>query len=1535
MTPTAVIQNAGSSVSSSAQVNFTITEYGVGQVYNQTITLSNANTYSVPPAFGQETVTFPSFTPTAYNIYEDTITVYNLQPVADQYPGNNQNSDEWTCAPPNDIKAVTVINPPNKSSTQVDVATPISVRFRNLGANNQTHVPVSVQVHNHSGAVVFRDTIIIPNWPSGPLGGNSDGTQDYSTSGQGPGKGSYYDTAFPATPSWTPSTLGVDTIFGIALMYTSSGANVNDQLSADDTTISTTPILPEYDAAAIAVVNPAPGQEEAYNTSWPPAGLFQDVGVVDLFQVLIVAQIHRCSDGALVFQSDTTETALNVDDGQVRFYFPTVSGPYNIANILPGCYNLCVIADYDGDINYVNDTACEQFSIIDRLKGDYYVGVGRQFQTIHQAIDTMKFRGIGANVRLILTDPVYNETGNTDASTPQGALDLRGIRGLSDTSTVTWIPYPGQTPHINISGPQPYSIYYGDGFPGYMNWEGYNPSTVPSPDLAVAEPAKRGMIITSNQSAAGAAFGIEMGASHITLKDLVIHGNGMYANDSDAVIRIFNDHSFFTFQTGIRDTIAMNHEIINNCELGNAKYGIYDHGYHDAFDPQQGVYRSWKNYDNMFIRNTIGTTANPLSYAGIQFNGENGLVISHNNITNINASVIPQGGGITQNVYGILSPNMNTYVGPAVNPAWPADTGNVTQTLVNANLIKDLTTLAGNCHGISITQGTWVYTSTGLTSISSVLPVVTQNRIVNNMILDLWTGSGKVFPIKMMTSSPTYSTDRDSVFNNSISTTNATQNITIQYAKHVFLWDNIIQNTGSGPSTNYWLEVPRPYANAISSDYNLFDLHGANTFASVTEYDVRYGTVFQTASFLQLQDWRDYIGQDMHSLTGNPLFATPAMGTDSLHMPPALTYIESPAANTGAWLGTSTQSTDFDGNGRLAQNGTVDIGAQEWDAFQYTNDLAVEEIVQPVGFSQTSDTVVVTTASPLWINAVVRNLSSVGVYNVPVKATVQRSINGSWTTIGTYTSEPMTWAVDQSQNVVFQGPALTSSNDTGVFQVTVTVPNDQNNANNSQSTVFRILLKQNAVLVSYNGATTSGISNLDSVEVALNRLGVPFDTIDRNAPKGLPNSTIIDYTPWWTLVWAMGDPGVAPVSGQPTGQGGLSLQETDEVTRYLNAGLSYAKKSMVIAGQNIAWYNGFLMSNNPVTDTQWMNSTMHTSFFAQSPVNGNYTPPNSSIVGQQPAYWTYKDYLSIPKNPGGNCEECQTPYLYSTLTPNVILPSTNTPAVGPVVNGYAYTYGTHPLTPQDSGAGVTYYNPTINTVFYAFDWANPYQTGPQDTLENDLTSGTTRTLAAAFAFFRGHQGTVLPVDFVDASASYLPGTTNALIQWNVAGQKDVAMYNVEQQDQNNWSVIGHVTPADNQTGYSFTEVGNDPTQSYTYRISAVDESGAETYSNTVELGPNPSEMGFTLGQSYPNPTPGVTEISFTLPEASQVSIRIIDVTGKVVNTDVTNVAYAAGSQTVKLDLSALPSGSYLYQMIATGADGQSSTLSNKLSVEKQ
>jgi len=109
LTPAVNITNQGTSVPTSLQVNYTISEVGVGQVYNQTVTIPGAQ---LPASFQSGSVTMPAFTPTSYGIYEDTVIVFNLQPVPDQNPANNSTTDEFTVSPPNNIKAVTVISPP-------------------------------------------------------------------------------------------------------------------------------------------------------------------------------------------------------------------------------------------------------------------------------------------------------------------------------------------------------------------------------------------------------------------------------------------------------------------------------------------------------------------------------------------------------------------------------------------------------------------------------------------------------------------------------------------------------------------------------------------------------------------------------------------------------------------------------------------------------------------------------------------------------------------------------------------------------------------------------------------------------------------------------------------------------------------------------------------------------------------------------------------------------------------------------------------------------------------------------------------------------------------------------------------------------------------------------------------------------------------------------------------------------------------------------------------------------------------------------
>ena len=1078
--PTVQISNHGYQIPTSVTVRFQITPYGSATpVYSHDTVLTGASIpagMSIPAtAFPSVVIQFPAFTPMLQGVlYEDTVIILNLQPVADQKPLNNIATSEFKSGYANDIQAIGFEFPQANSYQSAGVLlTPVD-SLTNVGGNDWAFVPVVTLIKDQAGTIVYRDTVIIPSFPSGQ----------------------FQRVTFPNLTLTNP---GLYTACVIALLP-------SDQQRSNDTACEIFHVRYDYDAATLGIINPQPDEEKPYTLSWQPTALFQSHGAQDLFNVPVRVQIRRCSDGALVFQADSNIIALNTDQNQQLFSFPSKQGVYDVSKLPPGCYNICAMTLLPNDADRSNDTACSSFSVIDRLKGNIFVGVGQRFPSIHAAVDSLRFRGVGGNVRLILTDNNYTENGTYRISSNFGAIDFSGIRGLADTATVTWIPNnTGVQPHIVFTAPQPFCFYFGDQFGGHIIFEGYNPAGAGGPDQLVSEPNKRSFTLVNNGASAGSIFAFEEGASNITLKDLVLKNNGIFSKDSSAVVRLYNEQSrlLYTGRTGVaavRDTVPIHNIRVENCELGNAKYGIWDHALHTQFNIGKSIFVDWRNYNNVFTRNTIGTSASPLSYAGIQFNNEQNLTISHNEISNVTGSL-----GGWANVYGIVQPSV-----------LQADTGDVVGVWIDANRVRGLTA-SGMAYGIAFQQAATIYTvGTGPNAVHSTLPSVTSNRATNNMILDL-RGLAANYPLTYTTSAATYSTDRDSIFNNSISTKNATINIFIAQTKHAFLWNNIIQNTGVGSYTNYSLQLPRPFQSAVSSDYNLFDLRGSNTFATVNEYDLTSGTAIQTRTFRRLNDWRTFTQQDLHSLTGDPLFAS-----DSLHEPAALSYIETPASNSGAWLNTATQLHDFDGDLRLQSNQTPDIGADEFDGFQYSNDLAVLSITQPAGYSATSDTTSVTIENPLWVTGSVKNLSSQAVFNVPVSATVEVAISGGpWTTIFSGTTSPMNFEVNETKSVTFKGPVITSAQaQTGVFRVTVTVPNDQNNANNSAQKVFRVLLKNNATLVTYNSFSAFGLKNRDSVTAALRRLGIAYDTLDRN----VYGSTDIDYSPWWTLIWSSGDP---------------------------------------------------------------------------------------------------------------------------------------------------------------------------------------------------------------------------------------------------------------------------------------------------------------------------------------------------------------------------------------------------------------------------
>jgi hypothetical protein len=71
-----------------------------------------------------------------------------------------------------------------------------------------------------------------------------------------------------------------------------------------------------------------------------------------------------------------------------------------------------------------------------------------------------------------------------------------------------------------------------------------------------------------------------------------------------------------------------------------------------------------------------------------------------------------------------------------------------------------------------------------------------------------------------------------------------------------------------------------------------------------------------------------------------------------------------------------------------------------------------------------------------------------------------------------------------------------------------------------------------------------------------------------------------------------------------------------------------------------------------------------------------------------------------------------------------------------------------------------------------------------------------------------------------------------------------------------------------------------------------------------------------LNQNYPNPFNPTTQISFTLPQAQQVTLKVYDILGREVATLANRRAFTAGQNTLSFDASSLSSGVYIYKLVS-------------------
>jgi len=173
-----------------------------------------------------------------------------------------------------------------------------------------------------------------------------------------------------------------------------------------------------------------------------------------------------------------------------------------------------------------------------------------------------------------------------------------------------------------------------------------------------------------------------------------------------------------------------------------------------------------------------------------------------------------------------------------------------------------------------------------------------------------------------------------------------------------------------------------------------------------------------------------------------------------------------------------------------------------------------------------------------------------------------------------------------------------------------------------------------------------------------------------------------------------------------------------------------------------------------------------------------------------------------------------------------------------------------------------------------------------------------------------------------SSFDAVPGDDEVTLYWTTVEEIDNDHFEIVRND----VLVATIEGAGNSSGernYEWldTDVTNGIT--YFYLLVAVDINGERE--ELAEVSATPMELSidsnnhllptqFALS-SYPNPFNPTTTISYSVPKARAVSVKVFDITGRMVATLVDEMLMA-GEHTAVFDGSALPSGLYFAQLRA-------------------
>ena len=173
----------------------------------------------------------------------------------------------------------------------------------------------------------------------------------------------------------------------------------------------------------------------------------------------------------------------------------------------------------------------------------------------------------------------------------------------------------------------------------------------------------------------------------------------------------------------------------------------------------------------------------------------------------------------------------------------------------------------------------------------------------------------------------------------------------------------------------------------------------------------------------------------------------------------------------------------------------------------------------------------------------------------------------------------------------------------------------------------------------------------------------------------------------------------------------------------------------------------------------------------------------------------------------------------------------------------------------------------------------------------------------------------LPVSLVEFTGMIVG--KDVRLEWSTASESNNKGFEVERSaDASKWLSIGFVKGSGtSSTRQRYSLIDRDvPTGKYFYRLKQVDYDEKYNFSNIISFDIN-GKPGFELNQSFPNPSRGMSTITYSIPQKAQVSLTIYDMQGRVVKV-FQNGERAPGKYAVTVPANLLKAGVYYYKLEA-------------------